>query len=315
MVKPALPAVLLSLVAGAGAAQAAAPPASETPAFSTARDDVSVMLWLRRNTSLGPGQSVVFSDDNVLVLMSDVIDATRPSVHRVGFRQEATKIDFVSRTGGRSLRGAAEVDCTTGRVKAQGIALYSGQDLKGDQILAQGPDADFRSPVYGTASALVVAEVCRQGRPSGNAQVASAPPRPLPSPAPPPAPAPPRPAASRPEIVQNTLPPPPAPAAPAPPPAPPPAPVPAPAPAPAASTAIAQIGAFSSQEAAQAAWGKLVTTYPAELAGKTVRIEPAVVNGQQVYRTSVEGFASEAAARSTCAELMARSQACFVRRP
>jgi hypothetical protein len=313
MVKFALPAALLSLVAGAGVAQAAAPPANETPAFSTARDDVSVMLWLRRNTSLGAGQSVVFSDDNVLVVMSDVIDGVRPSVHRVSFRQEATKIDFVSRTGGRSMRGSADVDCTTGRVKAQGITLYSGQDLKGDQVLAQGADVDFRSPVYGTASALVVGEVCRQGRPAAGPQVASAPPRPLPPPAPAPAPA--APAPPRPAIVQNTLPPPPAPAAPAPPPAPPPAPAPAPAPAQASAGVMAQIGAFSSQEAAQAAWAKLSSSFPAELAGKTVRIEPAVVNGQQLFRTSVEGFASEAAARQACAELMARSQACFVRRP
>lgn len=305
--------VLASLLTGAGGALAAAPP--EMPVFSVARDDVSVMLWLRRNTSLRPGQSVVFSEDNVLVIASDTVDAGRPAIHRVSFRQEATKLDFVSRTGGRSIRGSADVDCVTGKVKAQAIALYSGQDLKGDQILSQGPDLDWRAPVYGTASALVVQEVCAAKRPPAN-QIATAPPitRPPPIPTPPPSP-PPRPPIPAPE-------PPPAPSAPPAPPAPrpppipvaPPSPLPPPAPRPAESQTVAQIGAFGSRAAAEGAWSKLSETYPAILAGKTVRIEPAIVSGAEVFRTSIQGFGSEADARSACAELMARSQACFVRK-
>ena len=304
--------VLAALVAGTAPGWAAAPP--EMPPFSAARDDVSVMLWLRRNTSLRLGQAVVFSPDNVLVVSSDTVDAAAPSIHQVSFRQEATQVDFVGRTGGRSIRGSAQVDCTTGRVKASSIALFSGSDMRGDQITSQGPDVDWRAPVAGTASALVVREVCTPRRapppqtayapplPRAGPTIATAtlPPAPRPAPAPTPAPAP--------------APPPPAPApvAPAPPrPAPAPAP---PAPRAAESGMVAQISAFSSRESAMAAWAQLSQSFPNELFGKTARIEPAVVNGAQVFRTSIEGFPTEAAARSACAELMARSQACFVRR-
>ncbi|HTI66744.1 MAG TPA: SPOR domain-containing protein [Caulobacteraceae bacterium] len=305
MVRLAAASAVLAALLTAGPGHAAEP--SATPAFSTARDDVSVMLWLRRNTSLRLGQSVVFSPDNVLVIESDTVATDQPSIHRVGFRQEATRVDFVARTGGRSIRGAAEVDCRTGKVKASSIALYYGSDLRGDQITSQGPDLEWRAPFAGTASALVMSEVCTTRAPP-NVAVSAPPPAPRPvAAAAPPSPATPSlpPAPARPPTPAAA----PAPARPGPP---------APAAAPPAaaddSAVVAQIGAFSTRALAEGAWAQLMETYPAYVEGKTHRIEPVIVGGVQLFRTSIQGFESEAAARSTCADLMARSQACFVRK-
>jgi cell division protein FtsN len=257
---------------------------------------------------------VVFSPDNVLVIASDTVEAGQPQVHHVSFRQEATQLDFVSRTGGRSIRGSADVDCMTGKVKAQSIALYQGSDLSGDQITSQGPDLDWRAPVAGTASALVMGEVCMQRTPP---RVASNVPPPLARPAPAPA------AAPAPAVLPVPAAPPrqpaPAPTLAAASPPPPPAKPPAPPAAPAVAVndggiTVAQIGAFSSRQLAEGAWSRLASTFPTFLSGKTARIEPVTVNGEQLYRTSIQGFSSEAQARATCAELMARSQACFVRK-
>lgn len=155
-------ATLAALLAGAGPAIAAPEPEPIMPPFPTARDDVSVMLWLRRNTSLGVGRSVVFGPDNVLVIVDDAIDAAAADVHRVSFRQEATLVDFVARTGGRSVRGETDVNCASGQVRASAISLHAGTDLRGDEITKQGPDADWRFPAPGSASALAMAEVCQK---------------------------------------------------------------------------------------------------------------------------------------------------------
>ena len=350
-----LSAGLLTALAAAAPALAAAPAPNTTPPFPTVREDLAVMLWLRQNTSLRAGEAVVFGRDNVLVVASDERDGANPQVHRVTFRQEAIGIEFVARTGGRSVRGLADIDCSTRQVRAQSVALFTGSDLRGEQITTQGPDVAWRAPLPGTASAIVVGEVCaapRSARPTAPAPAAPAPapatiaslppPRPpirtTPAPAaPPPAPvvatAPiPAPPAVRtmPEATQlppvrsaqapaapPAAPPPPAPRRPATPtatPRPPVATPPAPASAAAGAPMMAQIGAFSTRGQAEAAWSKATASFPEGFSGKTVRIEPTVVNGATVFRTYVQGLANEAAARAFCAQLTARSQACFIRR-
>jgi hypothetical protein len=249
----------------------------EMPAFPASDADAAKIVWLRQNTSLPIGQSVVFGDDNVLVVVSDSTDPAQPSVHRVTFRQEATGLDFVSRTGGRSVSGEADVDCTTGRVRARSITLFSGTDLRGSQVAVQGEDADWRAPYAGTASALVMEDVC------GSPFRAVAPPVPASQAvaAPPPPPAPP-PSAAPPDVLAETGP------------------------------FTAQVGAFGSREAAQAYWDEVHAAFAAELNGRALRLETINAGGQILYRAGVAGF-TEAAARAFCGRLEASGRGCFVR--
>ena len=82
------------------------------------------MIWLKDNTDLGVGRFVAFSPDNVLVVLTDEVSTRSPNIHRVGFRQEATRLDFVSRTGGRSLKGSGDIDCATGSFRADKVELF-----------------------------------------------------------------------------------------------------------------------------------------------------------------------------------------------
>ena len=88
-------------------------------------------------------------------------------------------------------------------------------------------------------------------------------------------------------------------------------------PAPAAgqtSEAVAQIGAFSSRESAERAWGRLAELFPDLVKGKTMRIDTVTMNGAPMYRTAIAGFASPADALAMCTRLMASSEPCFVRK-
>jgi hypothetical protein len=298
----------------ASAALAAAASESPTPPFPTGNDEGAAMIWLRNNTSLGVGRFVAFGPDNVLVVLTDEVSTKTPNIHRVSFRQEATKVDFVSRTGGRSLRGSGEINCATGSFRAETIELFSGTDLKGERITGEGPDKVGRVPRAGSAPAIAAMQVC-SGDSAALAPLSSPVSRrepvatgtelpPARAAAPPPVAAPPEPG-----------PPPPAPpppptrrAAAAPPPAPPPAPVSE------GAQPLAQIGAFATREAAERAWGDIAGLFPTLVAGKTMRIDPVTVNGAVMYRSAIAGFADAADAQALCARLMASSQTCFVRR-
>lgn len=98
-------------------------------------------------------------------------------------------------------------------------------------------------------------------------------------------------------------------------PAPKPAPKAEPAPtAPAAvSNALVQIGAFSTASMAENDWNDLALSIPADMAGKTRRIEPIQADGETRYRSLVGGFTSRDAASAFCDRLKARGRDCFVR--
>lgn len=109
----------------------------------------------------------------------------------------------------------------------------------------------------------------------------------------------------------------PAPAAPtpAPKPAPPPA-AKAPAPVPAASSggpAAVQIGAVSSQAAADTAWNEAARIAPGMAAGKGKSVQAIERDGKTLYRTAVTGFSSRAEAAAFCDALKAAGKSCFVR--
>jgi len=78
------------------------------------------------------------------------------------------------------------------------------------------------------------------------------------------------------------------------------------------SSAVVQLGAYSSPERVTAAWEKLKVRYPAlrDLSPMKARFDGPKGT---VYRLSVKGFASQQAAQNSCSALKNRGGSCFVR--
>ena len=80
-----------------------------------------------------------------------------------------------------------------------------------------------------------------------------------------------------------------------------------------AGSAVVQIGAFSSTSLADKGWSDVSSAMSGEMAGKSKRIEALEKNGATLYRTSVTGFSSRAAADTFCSGLKAKGKICFVK--
>jgi hypothetical protein len=89
---------------------------------------------------------------------------------------------------------------------------------------------------------------------------------------------------------------------------------PAPAAAPAAGGAVAQIGAYSSNDLAAKGWTDLAQAFPGDMAGKGKHFEPVVAaDGKTLFRAAVTGFGSKTDAQAFCAKLKAAGHACIVK--
>ncbi|MDE8349313.1 MAG: SPOR domain-containing protein [Acidocella sp.] len=97
-----------------------------------------------------------------------------------------------------------------------------------------------------------------------------------------------------------------------PPPSPPPASIAATPPAAATGPAQVQLAATADSAGAHQVWAHLVAKYPPLLKGKTPVFIPAIVNGNNVWRLRVGGFADQQAARAFCADLTTKGAACTV---
>lgn len=75
--------------------------------------------------------------------------------------------------------------------------------------------------------------------------------------------------------------------------------------------ATLQLGAFSTEAKADAAWAK-ASAKNAALAGLSKRIDPVERNGATLYRLRAGGVASKAAASEICAVMKAAGDACLV---
>ena len=97
------------------------------------------------------------------------------------------------------------------------------------------------------------------------------------------------------------------------------------APAPAAPAPVAQAGvaaqsgpvevqlaATVDQPSAQAAWQALQRKLPSLLRGKKPEIVPAVVDGQNIWRVRLSGFATSQDAQAFCAQAVAGGAECMV---
>lgn len=96
-------------------------------------------------------------------------------------------------------------------------------------------------------------------------------------------------------------------------PAPKPAATPAPAPAAPSGGSLVQIGAYSSAALADKGWSDLAKAFPAPMSGKSKRVEPLERDGKTLYRTSVAGWGSKAAAQAFCEQMKAKGMSCLVK--
>ncbi|WP_309646342.1 SPOR domain-containing protein, partial [Phenylobacterium sp.] len=81
----------------------------------------------------------------------------------------------------------------------------------------------------------------------------------------------------------------------------------------AGGAASVQIGAFSSQALADKGWNDAAKAAPGLAAGKGKRVEQIQKDGSTLFRTTVTGFASRAAATDFCNQLKASGKNCFVK--
>ena len=81
----------------------------------------------------------------------------------------------------------------------------------------------------------------------------------------------------------------------------------------ATSSALVQIGAYSSNELASKGWGDIAKAFPKPMSGKSKTIVPVEKDGSTLYRTSIGGFASRSEATAFCEQLKAAGKICIVK--
>jgi cell division septation protein DedD len=80
-----------------------------------------------------------------------------------------------------------------------------------------------------------------------------------------------------------------------------------------ASGPMVQIGAFSTQALAEQSMNSVAAKVPGRVAGKTLKVEKAEVDGKTLNRALIGGFTSRADADSFCTALKAQGGVCSVR--
>ena len=81
----------------------------------------------------------------------------------------------------------------------------------------------------------------------------------------------------------------------------------------ATSSALVQIGAYSSNDLASKGWSDIAKAFPKPMAGKSKTIVPVEKDGSTLYRTSIGGFASRSEATAFCEQLKAAGKICIVK--
>jgi cell division septation protein DedD len=93
-----------------------------------------------------------------------------------------------------------------------------------------------------------------------------------------------------------------------------PAPLTKPAPPPAADTTPMQVqlAATADEAGVHKIWSQLNTKFPSAFTGKQPIFMPAVVNGENIWRLRIGGFAGRTAAQAFCESIIAQGAACTV---
>ncbi len=79
------------------------------------------------------------------------------------------------------------------------------------------------------------------------------------------------------------------------------------------SSALVQIGAYSSNDLASKGWSDIAKAFPKPMAGKSKTIVPVEKDGSTLYRTSIGGFGSRSEATAFCEQLKAAGKICIVK--
>jgi hypothetical protein len=73
-----------------------------------------------------------------------------------------------------------------------------------------------------------------------------------------------------------------------------------------------QLAATVDEAGAKKAWSQLQVKMPGLLAGRAPIFMPAVVDGENIWRLRVGGFADDASAQAYCAQVIAAGGGCAV---
>jgi hypothetical protein len=93
----------------------------------------------------------------------DLTWTTRPDrtgQGRVRFREEAKDADYQRKINGRSLEGAAGIDCASRRFQLDRFAVYRLAGLRGERVLEIGERPEWRAPEPDTTMGRVVLAAC-----------------------------------------------------------------------------------------------------------------------------------------------------------
>jgi hypothetical protein len=340
---------LAALVLSAAPSAAADTPAKTFPPLPATIQVAGLPEWLRANTDIPPASLVSL----IKGMATIVVDRGAPDstgVRTVVVRREALSDFATGVVGGRSELVRLEVNCNAAQYRLVSRDIHSGSGLTGsDRLIA--PSSTMASVPPNTDLAFLVQASCNPNyqppltpylaaaaAAQGPAAAAAAAPAPTPQPAAQPASARPLPAlaqplapAARPQTLVAQAQPAAQPAQPAsPPPRPPPPPPhpqpqavaartpPAPVPSPAARQVrqtgkfVAQVTASNSEALARRYLADMTRRAP-EVAGLPTTVERVRVNDAFVYRVSVVGFPTSAAAEAFCVKLRAARFPCWVR--
>jgi len=275
---------------------------------------LALLLMAAPGSSLATTPGVIARDGVEVTILPMVAPASGPASQvEVGLDVEARTDGAAHGLGSRSLGAVVSVDCAKGANRFVKVTALAKASLKGE-AKAWPVSGDWVTPAPDSYMAEVAERVCHATTPAsaGPAIIVTA------APSPPPASAAPATPAAAPPVAPHALPlvvggdtQPPAAAHP-----------PATtsvvsAPAPSASVkppanVVAQVAASPTAKGAQRVLASLRSLIVAPLVGA---VEPATVDGAQVYRANVTGFDTAAAAKSFCVQAASVSKTCWVRRP
>lgn len=289
--------VMLACLGAVGTSQA-----QESPAFPASLEREPLLLWLQRETDIGPDRVVAVTPQALTSIVS-TFPAGGGQGPRVVIRAEALSAETYARTGALSWHVSLTADCQGRRVRLGETTGYPQRNLLGERRLLRPAETDWRAPERGTALDNAWRAACEPGFKgpfAANALKVAQESAPAARPSPP---------SAAPAINAD------APAAPAPAARPEAA---TPAPAPKAKPAVikgpsggvaAQVGASPSDADAR----RLLAGLGPAGAERQVWVEKAEVAGRIWHRAMVGGFGDAREAGAFCATLKAHGRDCFVR--
>lgn len=257
--------------------------AQDPNAFPVSLDREPLLAWLQRETDIAPGRVVAVTPQALTAVVSTV-PASPGASPRLVIRAEALSAETYARTGALSWRVSIDADCEGHKVRLDETIGFEERNLRGGRRELRATEAAWRTPDPGTALEEAWRVACqpdfRGPFQTGAVKVAQTE-APVgtgkaPSGAPP---ALARTAATKPATAKR------------------------------GGGVVVQVGASSSEKAAQ----DLLRDLRGRIGGREAWVETAEVGGRVWRRAVIGGFADGAEAARFCAGLKAEGRGCFVR--